>query len=95
MVREIQNAASGNGHATNLEEAVLQRYGDTAQVEACLCLPVSYDKALLNVIPDRSLKRLRLRRSVALYRRRRNVLDRFRQRQGLLHYCADRRRKPK
>ena len=38
---------------TDLEAAVLKRYGDAAQeVEACLCLPVSYDKALLKVIPD-------------------------------------------
>src|SRR6188474_3933941 len=58
MEPEIQNAASGNGHATNLEEAVLQRYGDAAQeVEACLCLPVSYDKALLNVIPDEIIEK--------------------------------------
>jgi ubiquinone/menaquinone biosynthesis C-methylase UbiE len=31
---------------------VLRRYGDAAAaVEACLCLPVSYDKALLEIIP--------------------------------------------
>src|SRR5690349_18432481 len=34
------------------ETAVLQRYGNAArEVEACLCLPVSYDKSLLRVIP--------------------------------------------
>jgi SAM-dependent methyltransferase len=58
MEREIQNAASGNGHATNLEAAVLERYGNAAQeVEACLCLPVSYEKALLNVIPDEIIEK--------------------------------------
>ena len=42
----------------NMEAAVLERYGNAAQtVEACLCLPVSYDKALLNVIPDEILER--------------------------------------
>jgi len=42
-----------NGNSHPLELAVLQRYGDAAQeVEACLCLPVNYDKALLKVIPD-------------------------------------------
>jgi ubiquinone/menaquinone biosynthesis C-methylase UbiE len=36
----------------NPETAVLQRYGSAArEVEACLCLPVSYDKSLLRVIP--------------------------------------------
>jgi len=40
------------------EAAVLQRYGAAAQeVEACLCLPVSYDKALLQVIPDEILEK--------------------------------------
>src|SRR5688572_3210824 len=46
----------GNGESTgndmDHEAAVLQRYGNAAaQVEACLCLPVSYDKSLLKVIP--------------------------------------------
>ena len=40
------------------ETAVLQRYGQAAQeVEACLCLPVSYDKALLEVIPEEILEK--------------------------------------
>lgn len=47
-----------NGHTTDLEAAVLQRYGDAAaEVEACLCLPVSYDKALLKVIPDEVIEK--------------------------------------
>ena len=55
MEMEIPNAA---GHVTNLESAVLERYGNAAQeVEACLCLPVSYDKALLNVIPDEIIEK--------------------------------------
>lgn len=58
METEIPNAANGNGHATNLEAAVLERYGNAAhEVEACLCLPVSYDKALLKVIPDEIIEK--------------------------------------
>ena len=48
------NAAGGLSH----EAAVLERYGNAAQeVEACLCLPVSYDKSLLKVIPDEILEK--------------------------------------
>jgi ubiquinone/menaquinone biosynthesis C-methylase UbiE len=48
------NAAGGLSH----EAAVLERYGSAAQeVEACLCLPVSYDKSLLKVIPDEILEK--------------------------------------
>ena len=37
---------------------MLQRYGNAAQeVEACLCLPVNYDKTLLKVIPDEILEK--------------------------------------
>jgi arsenite methyltransferase len=37
----------------NLEATVLARYGNAArEVENCLCLPVSYDQALLKVIPQ-------------------------------------------
>jgi len=53
METEILKPTGANGHVANLEAAVLQRYGNAAQeVEACLCLPVSYDKDLLKVIPD-------------------------------------------
>jgi len=56
MESEILEAA--NGHVTDLEAAVLQRYGSAAQeVEACLCLPVSYDKSLLKVIPDEIIEK--------------------------------------
>ncbi len=42
----------------NPETAVLQRYGNAAEeVEACLCLPVSYDKSLLTVIPDEIIEK--------------------------------------
>jgi arsenite methyltransferase len=45
-------AAVADAHGTNCEAAVLERYGKAAQeVEACLCLPVSYDRELLKVIP--------------------------------------------
>src|SRR5215467_8031145 len=45
-------AAVADAHGTNCEAAVLERYGKAAQeVEACLCLPVSYDRGLLKVIP--------------------------------------------
>lgn len=48
------DAASANNH----ERAVLQRYGNAAAaVEACLCLPVSYDRALLQVIPDEIIEK--------------------------------------
>ncbi|MGZ8483380.1 MAG: methyltransferase domain-containing protein [Candidatus Binatia bacterium] len=57
MNSEIFNGGASNGHA-DLEAAVLQRYGNAAEeVEACLCLPVSYDKALLKVIPDEIIER--------------------------------------
>lgn len=56
MDREVVNG--GNGHAGDLETAVLRRYGSAAaEVEACLCLPVSYDKALLKVIPDEVIEK--------------------------------------
>jgi len=44
--------------APDLESAVLQRYGNAAtEVEACLCLPVSYDRALLKVIPKEIIEK--------------------------------------
>jgi ubiquinone/menaquinone biosynthesis C-methylase UbiE len=44
----------GNSH----EAAVLQRYADAAsEVETCLCLPVSYDKSLLTVIPQEIIEK--------------------------------------
>src|SRR5262245_700840 len=52
------NGAQDSGPATNLEAAVLQRYGNAArEVEACLCLTVSYDKAWLEVIPNEILEK--------------------------------------
>src|SRR5690349_10268003 len=43
----------GDATAIDVESAVLARYGKASrQVEACLCLPVTYDRALLEVIPD-------------------------------------------
>ena len=57
MDSEIVNGGVSNGR-TELEAAVLQRYSDAAEeVEACLCLPVSYDKALLKVIPDEIIEK--------------------------------------
>jgi arsenite methyltransferase len=47
---------SRNG--VDYESAVLERYGKAAkEVEACLCLPVSYDQALLRVIPGEILEK--------------------------------------
>jgi ubiquinone/menaquinone biosynthesis C-methylase UbiE len=58
METRIANTANGKGNVANLETAVLQRYGKAAEeVEACLCLPVSYDKALLKVIPDEIIEK--------------------------------------
>jgi len=52
------NGNGNNANGVNYEAAVLKRYGDAAQeVEACLCLPVSYDKSLLNVIPDEIIEK--------------------------------------
>jgi ubiquinone/menaquinone biosynthesis C-methylase UbiE len=49
-----KRGAAGIDH----EAAVLQRYGAAAQeVEPCLCLPVSYNKDLLRVIPDEILEK--------------------------------------
>jgi len=58
MESEILKAAENNSHAANLEAAVLERYGNAAQeVEVCLCLPVSYDMALLRVIPNEIIEK--------------------------------------
>ena len=58
METEVLDGVNGVDHAASLEAAVLERYGNAAQaVEACLCLPVSYDKALLKVIPDEILEK--------------------------------------
>ena len=55
---EGKTVSAIDGTNDNVEAAVLQRYGNAAQeVEACLCLPVSYDQALLNVIPDEIIER--------------------------------------
>ena len=49
---------SNGDRVTTVESAVLQRYGSAAkEVEACLCLPVSYDKDLLRVIPDEIIEK--------------------------------------
>jgi len=47
-----------NTKRSDHEAAVLERYGNAAQeVESCLCLPVSYDPALLKVIPEEILEK--------------------------------------
>jgi arsenite methyltransferase len=54
MKAETQGGVTGKikANGINHEAAVFERYGNAAQeVEACLCLPVSYDEALLQVIP--------------------------------------------
>jgi arsenite methyltransferase len=54
MKAETRVGATGKikANGINHEAAVFERYGNAAQeVEACLCLPVSYDEALLQVIP--------------------------------------------
>ncbi len=53
------NGNSAN-HASelNCESAVLRRYGKAARkVEACLCLPVDYDPALLKIIPEEIIQK--------------------------------------
>lgn len=47
-----------NGAEGGVETAVLERYGNAAQeVESCLCLPVSYDRTLLEAIPDEIIEK--------------------------------------
>ena len=42
----------------NFEAAVLHRYGEAARnVEACLCLPVDYDRGLLKAIPEEIIQK--------------------------------------
>ncbi len=52
---------NGNGNGKrklDFEEAVLQRYGEAARkVEVGLCVPVSYDRSLLKVIPDEIIEK--------------------------------------
>ena len=51
-------ANNGNGRRIDVEEAVLRRYeGAAKEVEVGLCVPVSYDRALLDVIPDEIIKK--------------------------------------
>lgn len=53
-----QRANDGNGRRMDVEEAVLERYERAAgEVEVGLCVPVSYDRALLEVIPDEIIKK--------------------------------------
>ena len=50
--------AASKPDSIDRERAVLQRYGNAArETEACLCLPVSYEAALLRVIPDEILEK--------------------------------------
>ncbi len=52
------DAAKGNSGVTDCEAAVLERYGNAAQqVEPRLCLSVSYNAALLQVIPQEIIEK--------------------------------------
>lgn len=54
----IRKANNGNGRTMDCEEAVLKRYERAArEVEVGLCVPVSYDRALLDVIPDEIIRK--------------------------------------
>ena len=60
MDREVVEAdeQSHEWNGTAYEAAVLKRYGNAArEVDACLCLPVGYDKELLRVIPKEILEK--------------------------------------
>ncbi len=49
---------NGNGRTMDCEEAVLKRYGLAArEVEVGLCVPVSYDRSLLAVIPEEIIRK--------------------------------------
>jgi arsenite methyltransferase len=52
------NGTQTDGRTPDFEAAVLKRYADAAhEVESCLCLPVSYDKSLLAVIPQEIIEK--------------------------------------
>src|SRR5499426_3784608 len=56
VLESVESSQKRSG--IDYEAAVLQRYGNAAQeVEACLCLPVSYDRALLKIIPDEIIEK--------------------------------------
>ena len=58
MDRETVGTGQAMSNGIDHETAVLRRYGDAAlEVEACLCLPVSYDGALLKVLPDEIIEK--------------------------------------
>ncbi|HKY06841.1 MAG TPA: methyltransferase domain-containing protein [Candidatus Binatia bacterium] len=54
----IGSATTYRDQGTGVEATVLRRYaGAAAEVEACLCLPVSYDPRLLEVIPPEIIEK--------------------------------------
>lgn len=56
--RTDNGKTNGNGLGTDNEAAVLQRYeGAAREVEAGLCVPVSYDRSLLSIIPDEIIEK--------------------------------------
>ncbi|MGH7798937.1 MAG: methyltransferase domain-containing protein [Candidatus Binatia bacterium] len=58
MEGETVGSGKAKENVIDHEAAVLQRYGEAArEVEPCLCLPVSYDRALLKVIPDEIIEK--------------------------------------
>jgi arsenite methyltransferase len=60
MDRELDSRVNGGSITRDFdpETAVLERYGSAAEeVETCLCLPVSYDKSLLQVIPEEIIEK--------------------------------------
>ena len=53
---------NGNGtkntNGTNFEAAVLQRYAEASRkAEAGLCVPINYDRSLLEVIPQEVIEK--------------------------------------
>ncbi|PWB47862.1 MAG: methyltransferase [Candidatus Methylomirabilota bacterium] len=58
--RQRTNNGKNNGNArrAGVEEAVLERYEQAArEVEAGLCVPVNYDRSLLEVIPEEIIRK--------------------------------------
>jgi arsenite methyltransferase len=52
------NGNNREGSGTDFETAVLQRYGDAAREgEAGLCVPVDYDRSLLQAIPEEIIRK--------------------------------------
>ena len=99
---DIGTFMRGNGNGTknangsNFEAAVLQRYAEASRkAEAGLCVPINYDRSLLEVIPQEIIEKDYGCGDPSRYiRAGRNGFGLgLRQRQGMLHHLPNRRRR--